>query len=61
MQQGNCQNRYAAPGRVEIVLVWRRTVLPKEATRGQELEAFQRATADVVDWTTTEGDVVLHT
>jgi predicted transcriptional regulator len=52
------------PQQVEIVLVWRSTVMPGEAERGQALEAFQQALADVLDWNTAQynsGEVMMHT
>lgn len=50
--------------RMIIVLVWRGTILPSETKRAEELEAFQQALNDVVDWTTAEyrsGSVLMHT
>ena len=52
------------PQRIEIVLIWRSSVMPNEAERERELEAFRQALADVVDWDTAryEDDVVyMHT
>lgn len=52
------------PEQIEILLVWRSTVLPNEQTRAQLLEAFRRILVDVVDWSTAHydnGEVVLHT
>ncbi len=52
------------PQRIEIVLIWRSSVMPDEAERERELEAFRQALADVVDWETAryEDDVVyMHT
>lgn len=52
------------PQRIEIVLIWRSSVMPDEAERERELEAFRQALADVVDWDTAryEDDVVyMHT
>lgn len=48
---------------VEIVLVWRISVMPDEAIRQQALEAFKQALADMVDWSTArfdEGTVMMH-
>ena len=53
-----------APQRIEIVLIWRSSVMPDEDERERELEEFRRALADVVDWETAryEHDVVyMHT
>ncbi len=52
------------PQHIEIVLIWRSSVMPNEAERERELEAFRQALADVVDWDTAryEDDVVyMHT
>ncbi|MBE3561218.1 MAG: helix-turn-helix domain-containing protein [Ktedonobacteraceae bacterium] len=52
------------PGEVVIVLTWRGTLMPDEATRQQQLEAFRRELADVLDWSTArseEAEVLLHT
>ena len=52
------------PQRIEIVLIWRSSVMPDEAERERELEAFRQALVDVVDWDTAryEDDVVyMHT
>lgn len=49
---------------VIIVLVWRGTILPDEAKREEELEAFRRALDGMVDWATAEyrsGSVLMHT
>ncbi len=53
-----------APQSIEIVLIWRSSVMPDEDERERELEEFRRALADVVDWETAryEHDVVfMHT
>ncbi len=53
-----------APQSIEIVLIWRSSVMPDEAERERELEAFRQVLADVVDWDTAqyEDDVVyMHT
>ncbi len=53
-----------APHRIEIVLIWRSSVMPDEDERERELEEFRRALADGVDWETAqyEHDVVyMHT
>lgn len=52
------------PEQVEIVLIWRSTVMPSEIEREQALEAFRKALADVVDWSTAQynyGRVFMHT
>ena len=52
------------PQNIEIVLIWRSSVMPDEAERERELEAFRQVLADVVDWDTAryEDDVVyMHT
>jgi len=52
------------PEQLEIVLVWRGTVMPKEAERERSLEVFQLALADVLDWSTAQynnGRVLMHT
>jgi excisionase family DNA binding protein len=49
---------------VILVLVWRGTVMPEEATRQEELERFKRALDDVLDWSTAQynnGQVLMHT
>ena len=53
-----------APQSIEIVLIWRSSVMPDESERERELEEFRQALADVVDWDTAryEHDVVyMHT
>jgi excisionase family DNA binding protein len=52
------------PGDLEILLVWRSTVMPDEATREQELSDFRHVLADVIDWSSAryeDGEVLLHT
>lgn len=52
------------PGRVEIALTWRRTIMPDEATRERALDAFRQAFADVLDWSTAQystSKILLHT
>ena len=52
------------PRLVEIVLVWRSTVMPNEMEREQALEAFRQTLADVLDWDTAQyknGEVLMHT
>jgi excisionase family DNA binding protein len=53
-----------SPDKIEILLIWKTSVAPDEATREQALEAFRQALADVVDWDTAEyddGTVFMHT
>ena len=52
------------PRQIEIVLVWRSTVMPNEVERQQALEALQQTLADVLDWNTAQysnGEVLMHT
>ena len=52
------------PRQIEIVLVWRNTVMPDEVERKQALEALQQTLADVLDWNTAQynnGEVLMHT
>ncbi len=52
------------PQSIEIVLIWRSSVMPDEAERERELEEFRKVLADVVNWDTAqyEHDVVfMHT
>jgi hypothetical protein len=52
------------PRQIEIVLVWRSTIMPNEAEREQALEAFRQTLADVLDWNTAQynnGEVLMHT
>jgi excisionase family DNA binding protein len=52
------------PRQIEIVLVWRSTVMPNELEREQALEALRQALADVLDWETAQynnGEVLMHT
>jgi excisionase family DNA binding protein len=49
---------------VILVLVWRGTVMPEEATREEALVEFRRALDDVLDWSTAQynnGPVLIHT
>ena len=51
-------------GRINIILIWRSTMMPDEASREQELEAFRHILADEVDWDTAQydtGKVMMHT
>ena len=52
------------PHHIEILLIWRKTVMPTEAEREQVLEAFRQTLEDVLDWSSAEyrNDVVfMHT
>jgi excisionase family DNA binding protein len=52
-----------APGQIEIVLIWRLSIMPGEIERQQALEAFKQALNDVVDWTTVhydDGTILMH-
>ncbi len=52
------------PDQVEIVLVWRKTVMPSESEREQEIEALRQELADVLEWQTAQcrhGRIFLHT
>jgi hypothetical protein len=51
-------------GQVEISLIWRSAVMPKEAERNRAIEAFRQALSDVLDWDTAQynnGKVLMHT
>ncbi len=51
------------PGFVEIMLIWRISVMPDETARELALEAFKQVLADVVDWDTArfdDGSVFMH-
>lgn len=50
--------------RIEILLIWRSSVMPDETERARALEAFRRALADVLNWETARyehGMVYMHT
>jgi excisionase family DNA binding protein len=52
-----------APGQIEIVLIWRLSIMPDETARQQSLESFKQALNDVVDWTTAhydDGTILMH-
>ena len=40
------------PNRVQVLLIWRGTVLPTEEERGAALAAFRAELADLLDWQT---------
>ena len=49
---------------VEILLIWRDTVMPDEVTYNRWLNEFQQALNDVLDWETAQydtGRVIMHT
>jgi|SRR5579859_2733546 len=49
---------------VQILLIWRSSVVPDVATREQNLQAFREALDEVLDWGTAEyhhGRVFMHT
>lgn len=51
-------------GQVEIVLVWRSTVMPNDIERERAMGAFRQVLADVLDWNTAKysnGRVLMHT
>jgi excisionase family DNA binding protein len=51
-------------GQVEILLIWRSTVMPDDTAREQALEAFRQELADVLDWSTAKyssSRVLIHT
>lgn len=52
------------PGNIEILLIWRSSLMPDEAKRKQELDSFRQALADVLDWNNArydEGQAIFHT
>ena len=52
------------PEQVEIVLIWKKSIMPTEAEREQALEEFRHALTDVFDWRTaqyTYDRVYMHT
>jgi predicted transcriptional regulator len=52
------------PEQVEILLIWRSTIMPAEEDRERALEAFRQSLADVLDWSTARynrGQVLMHT
>jgi hypothetical protein len=52
------------PGWIEILLVWRSTIMPGEIEREQALEAFRQKLEDVLDWSTAQyntGQALMHT
>ena len=52
------------PGQVEIELIWRKAVMPKEPEQEQALETFRQALDEVLDWSTAQynyGKILMHT
>jgi hypothetical protein len=52
------------PGQIEISLIWRSAIMPKEVERKRAVEAFRQALSDVLDWNTAQynsGKVLMHT
>jgi hypothetical protein len=52
------------PEHLEILLIWRNTARPDEATYSPWLSEFQQALSDVLDWETAQfdtGKVLMHT
>jgi excisionase family DNA binding protein len=52
------------PDRINIMLIWRITMMPDEASCEQALDDFRQALTDVLDWNTARydtGRVVMHT
>lgn len=52
------------PEYIEILLLWRNTAIPDEATYNQWLDEFRQALSDVLDWGTAQyndGKVIMHT
>ena len=52
------------PDDVQIVLVWRSTVMPPEAEREAALQALRDDLAEIIDWESAwseEGQVLMHT
>jgi Helix-turn-helix domain len=52
------------PGQVQILLVWRNTVMPDEHVRTRALEQFRQELDDVLDWDNAQyhtGKVLMHT
>jgi excisionase family DNA binding protein len=52
------------PEHIEILLIWRNTAMPDDATYNQWLDEFRQALSDVLDWDTAQydtGKVLMHT
>jgi NTP pyrophosphatase (non-canonical NTP hydrolase) len=54
----------AALTNAQILLIWKTTEMPDEATRRRDLAAFQEELADVLNWKTAQyntNEVLIHT
>lgn len=52
------------PNELQILLVWRGSLIPTEETREEALKALRSELADAVDWQTARyetGQVLMHT
>ncbi len=52
------------PKTVEIVLIWRSSVMPNESAREEALEEFRQTLADELDWSNAQykdSNILLHT
>ncbi len=52
------------PEAIEILLIWRSTLIPDESSREHVLQEFRQELADVLDWSNARynnGEVFLHT
>jgi excisionase family DNA binding protein len=52
------------PEHIEILLIWRGTAMPDEATYSQWLEELRQALSDVLEWDTAQydsGRILMHT
>ena len=52
------------PNQVQILLIWRSSIMPNETDREKELEALRLELADVLNWSTAQynhGKVFMHT
>lgn len=52
------------PDEVQILLIWRGSLIPTEEAREEALEGLRRELADIVDWSTARyetGQVLMHT
>jgi excisionase family DNA binding protein len=55
---------HSIPDQIEISFIWRSGVMPNESARKQQLETFEQALIDVLDWSTAQynyGEVLMHT
>ncbi|HCI80939.1 MAG TPA: hypothetical protein DHW02_14760 [Ktedonobacter sp.] len=54
----------SSPDEIEILLIWKSSVMPDETERERHLETFRKALVDVLDWETARyehGVVYMHT